>query len=90
MKYFGLIDKNVVTIFQLQWKIGNIADTFLQYSVLCEIALSFFISKYKKPVTEFAISFHPFRPFDYVLSPSVRLDYLDLCLQKGFLLIFRV
>ena len=24
MKYFGIIDKNVVAIFQLQWKIGNI------------------------------------------------------------------
>ena len=35
MKYFGIIDKNVAVIFQLQWKIGNISDTFLQYSVLC-------------------------------------------------------
>ena len=35
MKYFGIIDKNVTAIFQLQWKIGNISDMFLQYSVLC-------------------------------------------------------
>ena len=35
MKYFGIIDKNVAAIFQLQWKIGNISDMFLQYSVLC-------------------------------------------------------
>ena len=34
MKYFGIIDKNVATIFQLEWKIGNISDMFLQYSVL--------------------------------------------------------
>ena len=25
MKYFGIIDKNVAAIFQLQWKIGNIS-----------------------------------------------------------------
>ena len=35
MKYFEIIDKNVAAIFQLQWKIGNISDMFLQYSVLC-------------------------------------------------------
>ena len=35
MKYFGIIDENVAAIFQLQWKIGNISDMFLQYSVLC-------------------------------------------------------
>ena len=35
MKYFGIIDKNVAAIFQLQWKIWNISDMFLQYSVLC-------------------------------------------------------
>ena len=35
MKYFGIIDKNVAAIFQLQWTIGNISDVFLQYSVLC-------------------------------------------------------
>ena len=35
MKYFGIIDKNFAAIFQLQWKIGNISDMFLQYSVLC-------------------------------------------------------
>ena len=34
MKYFGIIDKNVAAIFQLQWKIENISDMFLQYSVL--------------------------------------------------------
>ena len=34
MKYFGIIDKNIAAIFQLQWKIGNISDMFLQYSVL--------------------------------------------------------
>ena len=37
MKYFGIIDKNVAAIFQLQWKIVNISDMFLQYSVLCGI-----------------------------------------------------
>ena len=35
VKYFAIFDKNVATTFQLQWKIGNISDTFLQYSVLC-------------------------------------------------------
>ena len=34
MKYFGIINKNVAAKFQLQWKIGNISDMFLQYSVL--------------------------------------------------------
>ena len=29
------LTKNIVTIFQLQWKIGNISDMFLEYSVLC-------------------------------------------------------
>ena len=29
MKYFAIFDKNVETIFQLQWKIGNIPDMFL-------------------------------------------------------------
>ena len=35
MKYFGIIDKNVAAIFQLQKKIGNISDMFMQYSVRC-------------------------------------------------------
>ena len=35
MKYFGIIDKKVAAIFQLQWKIVNISDMFLQYSMLC-------------------------------------------------------
>ena len=35
MKYFGIINKDVTAIFQLQWKIENISDMFLQYSVLC-------------------------------------------------------
>ena len=35
MKYFGIIDKNIAAIFQLQWKIGNISDMFLQYHLLC-------------------------------------------------------
>ena len=35
MKYFEIIDKNLAAIFQLQWKIGNMSDMFLQYSVLC-------------------------------------------------------
>ena len=42
MKYFGIIDKNVAAIFQLQWKIGNISDMLLQYSVLCGRLLSLF------------------------------------------------
>ena len=35
VKYFAIFDKNIATIFQLQWKIGNISNMFLQYSVLC-------------------------------------------------------
>ena len=35
MKYFAIFDKNVETIFQLQWKIENIYDMFLQYYELC-------------------------------------------------------
>ena len=34
MKYFVIFDKNVETIFQLQWQIINISDIFLQYLVL--------------------------------------------------------
>ena len=41
MKYFGISDKNVAAIFQLQWKIGNISDIFLQYSVICGISMNF-------------------------------------------------
>ena len=37
MKYFAIFDKNVSTIFQLQWNIENIPDIFLQYSVLCGV-----------------------------------------------------
>ena len=40
MKYFGIIDKNVAAIFQLQWKIENISDMFLKVeyfkSILCK------------------------------------------------------
>ena len=39
MKYFAIFDKNVATIFQLQWNIGNIPDIFLQYSVLCGLRM---------------------------------------------------
>ena len=35
MEYFAIFDKNIATIFQLQFKIENISDMFLQYSVLC-------------------------------------------------------
>ena len=35
IKYFAIFDKNISTIFQLQWNIKNIPDIFLQYSVLC-------------------------------------------------------
>ena len=35
MKYFSIFEVNVATVFNLQWKIGNISDMFLQYSVLC-------------------------------------------------------
>ena len=38
MKYFAIFDKNFEAIFQLQWKIENISDMFLQYSVLCGIS----------------------------------------------------
>ena len=37
MKYFAIFDQNFKTIFQLQWKIRNISDMFLQYSVLWEL-----------------------------------------------------
>ena len=40
MKYFAVFDKNIVTIFQLQWNIVNISDMFLQYSVLCGIIIA--------------------------------------------------
>ena len=39
MKYFAIFDKNVATIFQLQWNAGNIHNNFLQYSVLCGIII---------------------------------------------------
>ena len=35
VKYFAIFEKNIATIFQLQWNIGNISEMFLQYSVLC-------------------------------------------------------
>ena len=44
MKYFEIIDKNVAAIFQLQWKIGNIFDVFLKYSVQCEYFGSNFLN----------------------------------------------
>ena len=57
MKYFGIIDKNVAAIFQLQWKIGNISDMFLQYFVLCWYRLHF--RKFKKMfVSVFDILFY--------------------------------
>ena len=46
MKYFAIFDKNIATIFQLQCKIGNISDVFLQYSVLCGNPESRFFSLY--------------------------------------------
>ena len=57
MKYFEIIDKNVAAIFLLQWKIGNISDIFLQYSVLCgpsfghhtkTLALSFWTYSFRR------------------------------------------
>ena len=41
MEYFGIIDKNVAAIFQLQWKIVNISEMFLQYSGLCGYLVGF-------------------------------------------------
>ena len=41
MKYFSKFDRNVVTILHLQWKIGNISDMFLQYSVLCGLVYKY-------------------------------------------------
>ena len=32
IKYFAIVDKNIATIFQLQWNIGNIRGIFLHYS----------------------------------------------------------
>ena len=46
MKYFGIIDKNVAAIFQFQWKIGNISDMFLQYSVVCGYHTIFHLFSY--------------------------------------------
>ena len=43
MKYFAIFDKNVATIFQLQWKIRNISDMFLQYSVVYGIVIFLYI-----------------------------------------------
>ena len=37
IKYFAIFDKNVATIFELQWNIENIPYIYLQYSVLCGI-----------------------------------------------------
>ena len=30
VKYFAIFDKNIATIFQLQWKIGNISAAILK------------------------------------------------------------
>ena len=53
MKYFAIFEINIERIFQLQWKIENISDMFLQYSVLCgnvqgvnKIMCSFLASKF--------------------------------------------
>ena len=47
MKHFAILvyDKNFATIFQLQWKIGNISGMFLQYSVLCGECIWNFVDK---------------------------------------------
>ena len=37
MKYLAIFDRNVATIFHLKWKIGNIFDMFLEYSVLSHV-----------------------------------------------------
>ena len=42
MKYLSIFYRNVVTIFHLQWKIGNISDMFLQYSVLSQVGFAEF------------------------------------------------
>ena len=34
VEYFAIFENNIATIFQLQWKIGNMSDMFLEYSVL--------------------------------------------------------
>ena len=46
MKYFGIIDNNFAAIFQLQWKIENISDMFLQYSVLCGYEVNRYVIRY--------------------------------------------
>ena len=53
MKNFAIFDKNIATIFQLQWNIENIPDIFLQYSVLRGYILNIVI----KYLNEF-ISYH--------------------------------
>ena len=60
MKYFGIIDKNVAAIFQLQWKIGNISDMFLQYSVLCGYLIVSYphSTEYCKKMSGIFIIFH--------------------------------
>ena len=62
MNYFAIFDKNVKTMFQLQWKIGNISDMFLQYSVLCgeqssSRTLIFSILCYPEKILYFSITY---------------------------------
>ena len=47
MTYFGIIDKNVAAIFQLQCKIGNISDMFLHYFVLCGFHRNYWTDPYE-------------------------------------------
>ena len=43
MKYFSIFDKNIATIFQLQWKTGNILTCFC--NILCYVGSHTWISR---------------------------------------------
>ena len=81
----------LLKIFQFQWKIGNISDTFLQYSVLCGALPRLILLKLKNE-TNYAVN----TPY-YIVSMYIfesRLSYalllrdeckqtrLSLCLVK--------
>ena len=58
MKYFAIFNKNLATIFQLQWNIGNIPDIFLQYSALCGFIHIHFLRNQTKKIYNRAKELH--------------------------------
>ena len=58
----AIFDRNVATIFHFQWKIGNISEMFLQYSVLYGIWSLSFPQNFTAQVTEFFWNLIPFCP----------------------------